>query len=77
MRGRLFTTPATALWRLRNKVLLSYQSPPALTRWPGLRPEAKLFGEDLAYDLEALYVERKAVQDEINRLQAEVGFKKS
>ena len=34
--------------------------------------EAKLLGEDLPYDLEALHEKRKAVRDEINKLQAEL-----
>ena len=34
--------------------------------------EAKLLGEDLPYDLEELHSKRKAVRDEINKLQAEL-----
>lgn len=34
--------------------------------------EAKLLGEDLPYDLEALHEKRKAVRDEINKLQEEL-----
>lgn len=34
--------------------------------------EAKLLGEGLPYDLEALHEKRKAVRDEINKLQAEL-----
>lgn len=34
--------------------------------------EAKLLGEDLPYDLEELHSKRKAVRDEINKLQEEL-----
>ena len=34
--------------------------------------DAKLPGEDSPYDLEALHEKRKAVRDEINKLQAEL-----